>query len=1047
MQLEDEILKLRAELDRMRAEQSSDRRYLEERLTRFSNKLDSLSLSAQQQTSVASTVINASHGTETADEQIEQIEQIEQQQFIHASKSSTTEQVGNQLGNSVSQFSTSLGELTSSLLGPFSAIASQVKSFYQHYQSKGLGPVFLMTLAGIIALTLGFGYLLQYSINNWLSEFAKVLLGFVSANALLAGGIFIRKKQPKMADFGSSLVGLGLILNYLCAYFIGPYFELIPTGLSFLLLLLITLAGFGVSMQVNAKVVSIIALVGGSLAPMMLLSDSHLPLLYLPYLLLIGTCSLLQSRKLAWPVLMEVTAFLHIACIETFILYLDEPLAQLDWQAIIALASVNGIFYVYGLTGFRWSIKAEACTGKSGDDTVETLSKRILAMPFALLAFILITLNQLTHYSGELFLANGVICASLFMAFRGSKQTRALQLVFAGSFFGFAALELISPDFLGLVLLLEGLLLLWLGCKEAFISVRAEAYVLLAIGTLLNISGITIDISSGINTGLEQTHVSLSDFTSFGFPLLTLLLNTAALFTAITLMTQTPTLNDIEDKILIICKELLSVKYCASILFISYLVSDKYFLNVLPFISVLMLHLAAKDKLKFTEALAWLLLLPLAGLVTIGILEVGSISFSRQPVYAQLARGELFLSLWLAYYWYQRHYTESAIIKAAYWLQIGCYLAIPLLFLPKVMRSFEDYLSIGLWLSCFISLGLARFVRHKALTLEAQLLTVAAIMVTAISCLAEHWQGLIALTVGAGFMLYLLKNFRQLSPQWQAQLTLQWHISPFYFALVIAVMVQTLMGILHLNVGQTSWSTVSWSVVSWGLASWSIVTVTLAGYFALLISRKPVPDALRPGYTVAYTLVYACALLPLLMHSVLALSVNTFAVNFFEVNFFEVNSLGINSNVLLLNLAETASLIILAKLILTNGLAIRFHQRSISLKVLHWSWHILLGLSYLLWSYQLSIAVAAPLSAILMVAHGSWLMFISLRPQQEKTIKLAAVFFALAAIKVIFIDMAAFELIQKVVAFMVIGAILLSVSYFYQNARYQQLALSEPQSQ
>jgi hypothetical protein len=1029
MQLEDEILKLRTELDRMRAEKNSDRQYLEERLTSFGNKLDLLSLSAQQQTSVASTVINASAYNEhsvdnrtaavnnctsrhakTADEQIEQ---IEQQQFIHASKSSTTEQVGNQLGNSVSQLSSSLGELTSALLGPFSAIASQTKSFYQHYQSKGLGPVFLMTLAGIIAFTLGFGYLLQYSINNWLSEFAKVLLAFTSANALLAGGIFIHKKQPKMADFGSGLVGLGLILNYLCTYFIGPYFELIPTGLSFFLLLLITLTGFGVSMQVNAKVVSIIALVGGSLAPMMLLSDSHLPLIYLPYLLLIGTCSLLQSRKLAWPVLIEVTAFLHIACIEAFILYLDEPLALLDWQAIVALASVNGIFYIYGLTGFRWSIMAETGTGKPDDDAVEALSKRILAMPFALLAFILITLTQLTHYSGELFLANGVICASLFMVFRESKQIRALLLVFAGSFFGFAALELISPDFLGLVLLLEGLLLLWLGCKEAFISVRAEAYVLLAIGTLLNISGII----SGIDTGLEHTHVALSAFTNFGFPLLTQLLNTAALFTAISLMNQTPTLNDIEDKILLILKELLSIKYCASILFISYLVSDKYFLNILPFISMLMLHLAAKDKLRFTEVLAWLLLLPLAGLVTIGILEVASISFSQQPVYAQLARGELFLSLWLAYYWYQRHYTESAIIKAAYWLQIGCYLAIPILFLPKVMRSFDDYLSIALWLSCFISLGLARVVRHKALTLEAQLLTVVAIIVTATSCLAEHWQGLMALTVGASFMLYLLKNFRQLSPQWQAQLTLQWHLSPFYFALVIAVIVQTLMGFLH-------WSTISWSMVA----------VTLAGYFALLISRKPVPDALRPGYTVAYIFVFACAVFPILMHSTLTLG----------VNISSVNSLGINSGVVLLNLIEAASLIILAKLILTNGLAIHFHQRSISLKVLHWSWHILLGLSYLLWSYQLSISVAAPLSAILMVTHGSWLMFISLRPQQAKTIKLAAIFFALAAIKVIFIDMAAFELIQKVIAFMAIGIILLSVSYFYQNARYRQLALPEP---
>jgi hypothetical protein len=217
---------------------------------------------------------------------------------------------------------------------------------------------------------------------------------------------------------------------------------------------------------------------------------------------------------------------------------------------------------------------------------------------------------------------------------------------------------------------------------------------------------------------------------------------------------------------------------------------------------------------------------------------------------------------------------------------------------------------------------------------------------------------------------------------------------------VVAVSIQTLLSFWH--------------------PSWGIVAMALGGYFFLLMSRVPVPEALRPSYSVGYVLLFACAVSPLLMHLQI--------------------DLDLNIDNLLLNLAEAGSLVILAKLILANGLAIRFHKRYLPLIVLHWGWQLLLGLSYLLWSYQLSSDIAQPLSAILMVTHASWLMFISLRPGQAHTIKLAAGLFALTSIKVLFVDMASFGLIQKVIAFMVIGAILLTVSYFYQQARNRQIA-------
>ena len=58
-----------------------------------------------------------------------------------------------------------------------------------------------MTVAGIITLTLGFAYLFQYSINNWLSETGKALVVFAAANTLIGGALLLRKKRPEMEGF------------------------------------------------------------------------------------------------------------------------------------------------------------------------------------------------------------------------------------------------------------------------------------------------------------------------------------------------------------------------------------------------------------------------------------------------------------------------------------------------------------------------------------------------------------------------------------------------------------------------------------------------------------------------------------------------------------------------------------------------------------------------------------------------------------------------------------------------------------------------------
>ena len=62
----------------------------------------------------------------------------------------------------------SLFALITPLLGPLAGLIEQFSSLYTHYQKQGKAPVFFMTLAGIVALVFGFGYLLQYSFSEYL---------------------------------------------------------------------------------------------------------------------------------------------------------------------------------------------------------------------------------------------------------------------------------------------------------------------------------------------------------------------------------------------------------------------------------------------------------------------------------------------------------------------------------------------------------------------------------------------------------------------------------------------------------------------------------------------------------------------------------------------------------------------------------------------------------------------------------------------------------------------------------------------------------------
>lgn len=1000
MQSPDEIAKLKYELSLLRTQQFESNLNFEQRLQALSFTIDNLSssLTASSEEPLVETLSEPdvesipSGNVQTISDlglrmengqliyhQHNQPLPVAKNDNPQRSKSSNKSFITKQMASGIfEQFS----EL---MLAPFSPLLSKLKAFYVHYQQRGLAAVFLMTVAGIITLTLGFTYLLQYSLTNWLSDIGKVCFAFIAANTLLALGVFIYKRRAQMQDFASGLVGLGLIINYISAYFSGPYFSLIPDGLSLLLLLIITVFGFFLSFKFETKVVAVLSLIGGSLAPMMLfnINVTNNQLIYLPYLLVIGGFAVLQSRLLRWPVLTEITAFLHIACVEIFIISQAIYFEQLSLMSVVGLMSINLMFYLYGFSGLCWL--------KHQDDKHLTLNTRLLVLPIALFAFTLLSMVQLSIYSGYIFLFNAVLFSAMYIAVTSHPALKVLALFLAGSFAGFSALQLLHQQLLGIVLLAEGLALLYLGCKSFYQSVRYEAYVLIVLGLISHLFALF--------SMMRLSPQALSNTSEYGFVVLYLMTSALALYTAshlLKLFIASVKHTFLEARILTVLRECLSINYIGLILYIAAIISFDYALNIIPLICVLLLYLAKKDKLKLSGFLAWGLLLPLAGLVVIGILDVGNTRFSMQPLYAQIARIELFACLIGFYYWYKHFHCESKAFKLARFFQVVSFFILPLIFLPKVVREYPDFLSLAAWLSVMISLPLAFFSRHRLLFFQTKVITVGAIIVTSIGCLMAQWQAILALTIAALMFAYLYHRYFILSKLLQLLLRFLWVLTPYYFGLVTLVAVHSLMS-------------------SFVLPHWGVVMAAVVVYFTQLLRIQPTPIVLRKSYR-------SCLLLLILPISATLL-------------FHLENGLNLNSNSLLFMGAELIILMSLWQLFVDNGSVIRLLTKTLNRLYIQWCWQVLLCFCYLIWSYQFTPIVAAPLSSILLVIHGSCLMFVSLNKGQTQTIKLAGTFFALACSKVLLVDMAHFLIIQKMIAFMVIGGILLLVSYFYQKMK------------
>ena len=889
-------------------------------------------------------------------------------------------------------------------LGPFSAIVKQAYNSYQHYRREGKGPVFFLTVAGILALVAGFGYLLQYSFNNYLGDVGKVVLGYLVANALIVVGAKLSRKSASMAEFSASLIGLGIILNYLNTYFVSGYYELVGASIGLVMLSAICFGAYWLARFFAPRTMAVISLVGGATTPLFLNNAQDATLFYFIYLLIIVAGAVKLSAWIRWPMLAEFAMTISVIMIE-YLLLVQSDEALID-NIFITLA-LHGFFYLFAVHSLLQLIEAKD----------KVTNNQLIALSGNLLFFLLVLYQIQTDdaFLGGVYLANAIPFSILFfynplLSFaeqRLRSNVNSILLLHSGMLIGFAVLLLIDPALLGAVWGIEGLIFLFLGFRFALPFIRMEGYTALLAGLVQ----MTLQMTFWLTTGLGQ-RVNSKPTWNFDSGWGNLMLSGAFLFGLVFLMRKyKDRCLTCERHVLRFAQETQSIWILSAYLFtVGALNFDLFWISaVVPMFYLL--FRAFRHKLRMTEYLALGQYFLLVIAIFVAAAEVQSIRFGDQNAYGLIARAEAFVSLWLIAAFYRRFMPNSGLAPLAHRLHQIFYVIIPLGFLPSVLRNLPQYFVSILWISASISLFLHTKVKFKVLRIEMYGLIVVAWALSVLLALTNYFQlnftnphfdflekgnGILALSIGLVFFIAvtsLFKGFAQTKFEFSRSVSTEYG---WVFRLVYYYLGMIILLAVFIVSGQFS------------------MGLLLAGYyFAVLLWFWPRIVPVRQDVFILFRFAITLVITVHLTELTVATGIH------------------LNSWSPILTILATS---LYGGLIHYPLKCNRVLFRLTKPRKKHiWSFHALVVHSYILAIAHWMPSQMRFMLSILLVIHATLVLMLTLKPLYRPLIKVPATLFGIASLKILVYDLDGFTHIQKIIAFMFIGAMLLGASYFYQK--------------
>jgi len=223
------------------------------------------------------------------------------------------------------------------------------------YKDEKNRPVFIMVIAGMTAILFSFGYLLQYSITEYLAQIRVnqifiLIIGFSISAALYISGLVLRNRKVYRL-FAEALISLSILLNYLLIYFLAdlsdefPLFESPIVG--FIFIVINTIVAVYASVKNKSRFIAAISMIGGALTPYYLRTAiGAYP--YFTFLWLLAIASIITAWYLRWKLLGIIAFVLPYIVLEIHVFQHLTNFGQnlVDWLYLF-------VFQAFGFT-YTW---------------------------------------------------------------------------------------------------------------------------------------------------------------------------------------------------------------------------------------------------------------------------------------------------------------------------------------------------------------------------------------------------------------------------------------------------------------------------------------------------------------------------------------------------------------------------------------------------------------------------------------------------------------------------------------------------------------------
>jgi hypothetical protein len=573
---------------------------------------------------------------------------------------------------------------------PLISAVAFVENKYAEYKKEGKLSLFFLTVAGIVTLLFGFGFLAQYSAVTYFGKYLtqlKVGFGFVCSSAAIVIGIRLIRQNKKFEEFGQALMGLGLSLNYLFIYFLSADPPLITSTVGFVLIMLNTAVSVVLSLRYESKIIAILALLGGALAPSYLKSTGENTHIYFAYLWMLCAASAYTAKRLSWEALNFISFLLVVLILgrSTYFNYAD---AQ-GLPDIMYLLLFHAFAYLYAYLSLFDGLKPKK--EQSSMDVITLIG----AQGAMMMSLYYVYGNHQEAYAtlSMAYLFNMIPFALITVVFyqQWTEQQKSILVGISSAFVAAAIPAYFGIQYRGLLWASQGIMLLGGGLILKLPLVRRLAYVVL-LGGLANMF-FNLDWHSmpdrSIGVLFTAGYINLW---SIGIVLMVV---------SFLLKKYETTLEKHEESVPTILNEVLSIWGLFIFYITAYFFFEKYACNLalIPMFALLVWN--NYRKLHLAEILGLLQMVALVIVVLLSMEDVNSYHFTDQRIYGQLGILEILFVLWGLKLFYQKVLPEAPAYKhnLAAKTQDAFYIILPLILLDTfyyVLLGMIGYYALNL---------------------------------------------------------------------------------------------------------------------------------------------------------------------------------------------------------------------------------------------------------------------------------------------------------------------------------------------------------------